>query len=181
MKPIYAHLAGALALTFTLAACVPSTVAPPPPPAPDPRPSAAPARPAPAPPAPRAWIDNPRTPGDWSYAQVAGGTIARYSAGGAPVFAIGCDTASRRVMLTREGVTAGPGGGLTIRTETADRTLPATRNAAGTAASAQVAAREPLLDAIALTRGRFAVELAGTPNLYLPNWAEVSRVIEDCR
>ena len=70
---------------------------------------------------------------------------------------------------------------MTVRTETADRALSATRNAAGTAASAQVAPREPLLDAIALTRGRFAVELAGTPNLYLPNWAEVSRVIEDCR
>lgn len=41
--------------------------------------------------------------------------------------------------------------------------------------------RDSLLDAIALSRGRFAVEMAGLPTLYLPSWAEVSRVIEDCR
>jgi len=38
-----------------------------------------------------------------------------------------------------------------------------------------------LLDAMALARGRFAVEVAGYPALYLPNWAEVARVVEDCR
>jgi len=38
-----------------------------------------------------------------------------------------------------------------------------------------------LLDAMALSKGRFAVELEGEAALYLPAWAEVSRVIEDCR
>ena len=37
------------------------------------------------------------------------------------------------------------------------------------------------LDAMAFSRGRFAVETAGLPTLYVPSWPEVSRVIEDCR
>ncbi|MGE5953581.1 MAG: hypothetical protein ACM308_08200 [Qipengyuania vulgaris] len=44
-----------------------------------------------------------------------------------------------------------------------------------------MAPKSPLLDAMALTKGRFAVETPGLPTLYLPAWAEVTRVIEDCR
>lgn len=46
---------------------------------------------------------------------------------------------------------------------------------------ARFAARDPLLDAMAFSRGRFAVEVNGLPTLYLPAWAEIGRVIEDCR
>lgn len=42
-------------------------------------------------------------------------------------------------------------------------------------------ARDPLLDAIVFSRGRFAFEAAGEPTLYLPSWPEIGRVIEDCR
>jgi hypothetical protein len=41
--------------------------------------------------------------------------------------------------------------------------------------------RDPLLDAIAFSRGRFMVEVPGTATLYLPAWPEVARVVEDCR
>jgi hypothetical protein len=41
--------------------------------------------------------------------------------------------------------------------------------------------RDPVLDAMAFSRGRFALEAAGEPTLYLPSWPELSRVIEDCR
>lgn len=69
-----------------------------------------------------------------------------------------------------------------IRTETANRIL----NAQPTEddvpfVSASVAATDPILDAMALSKGRFAVETPGIITLYLPAWAEVSRVIEDCR
>ena len=40
---------------------------------------------------------------------------------------------------------------------------------------------DPLLDAMAVTRGRFAVETTGLSTLYLPPWAEVTRAIESCR
>jgi len=49
------------------------------------------------------------------------------------------------------------------------------------ALAVSLAARDPLLDAMAFSRGRFAVETAGLPTLYVPSWTEVSRVIEDCR
>jgi hypothetical protein len=42
-------------------------------------------------------------------------------------------------------------------------------------------ARDALLDAMAFSRGRFSVEVNGLPTLYLPAWAEVGRVLEDCR
>ena len=44
-----------------------------------------------------------------------------------------------------------------------------------------IRAKDPILDAIAFSRGRFAFDLAGNAPLYLPSWPEVSRVIEDCR
>ena len=46
---------------------------------------------------------------------------------------------------------------------------------------ADLDANAPLLDAMAITKGRFAVEVEGEETLYLPAWVEVSRVIEDCR
>lgn len=71
---------------------------------------------------------------------------------------------------------------MTIRAETQARNLTATSSAAEPPAiEARLAAGDRLLDAIALSKGRFAVEGPGTPTLYLPSWAEVTRVIEDCR
>ena len=71
---------------------------------------------------------------------------------------------------------------LTIRTSEMTRSV-ATQRAAG--AVPQVVARfaldDRLLDAMAFTRGRFTVEQPGATPLVLPPWAEVGRVIEDCR
>jgi hypothetical protein len=44
-----------------------------------------------------------------------------------------------------------------------------------------VPAQDPLLDAMAFSKGRFAVESAGLATLYVPPYPEVTRVIEDCR
>jgi hypothetical protein len=40
---------------------------------------------------------------------------------------------------------------------------------------------ETILDAIAYSRGRFAIEVNGIRPMAIPNWAEIGRVIEDCR
>jgi hypothetical protein len=66
-----------------------------------------------------------------------------------------------------------------ILAETTARSIPATQRQGATAA--QLAARDPLLDAMAFSKGRFAVDVPGLPPLYLPAWPEVTRVIEDCR
>jgi len=71
---------------------------------------------------------------------------------------------------------------MTIRPETATRTLSAAPDgAADPQLVAELPARDPLLDAMALSKGRFAVAVEGAAPLILPSWAEVSRVIEDCR
>lgn len=93
-----------------------------------------------------------------------------------------CDAPRGRLALRRAagGDRRGP---MTIRTETQTRALPAAVQAEDTGAvlAADLTARDPLLDAMALSKGRFAVEVEGEASLYLPSWAEVSRVIEDCR
>ena len=80
-----------------------------------------------------------------------------------------CDSATRRITLTRPGAT----GALTITTSYAPITWPTSPVA--------LAASDPALDRIAFSRGRFTVESAGTARLVLPAWAEPARVIEDCR
>ena len=45
----------------------------------------------------------------------------------------------------------------------------------------QFSPRDPMLDAMAFSRGRFVIEAEGLSPVYAPSWPEVSRVIEDCR
>ncbi len=92
-----------------------------------------------------------------------------------------CTRASGQIALVRIHEASGPVP-MRILTETQDRVLTATP--AGSplpTVFAQLPARDSLLDAMAISRGRFAVEVSGMQTLYLPAWPEVSRVIEDCR
>jgi hypothetical protein len=41
--------------------------------------------------------------------------------------------------------------------------------------------RDRLLDQMAFSKGRFTLDISGLSTLVLPAWAEVGRVIEDCR
>ena len=157
-----------------LAACVP---APQPTPAPSPAPAPAPAPapvPAPSPvPTAQSWMDMPVTPGDWSYA----GGIARF----AQDLMLRCDRGAGVVEIGRAGV-PGTSAQMIVRAETMERGI-AAQPASGdpTWLIARVPARDPLLDAVAFSKGRFAVEAAGLPTLYVPSYPEVTRVIEDCR
>jgi hypothetical protein len=176
-SPFSPRLRPALVLTALalVAGCVPPA-APPPPPAPAPAPAPTPA-PAP-PPAPLAadWQDWPRTPGDWRYARDASGSTASFGAAGARVATARCDRAARTVTLTRIGGTAAP---LTVRTSATTRVLRAV--AAPDGGAVTLAASDRLLDAMVFSRGRFTLEQPGLAPLVLPPWAELARVIEDCR
>lgn len=175
MKPIPATFASAIALVFALAACVP---APRPSPPAETRPSPTPvATVAPAP-VVTEWMDAPQTPGDWRY---AGGVAQFGETAGEPRFGMRCEAASRTVVLSRAGPPSGTPR-MTVRSEAQTRTLAAAAaTASQPAVEARLAASDRLLDAIALSKGRFAIEVPGTPTLYVPSWAEVTRVIEDCR
>lgn len=175
-----------------MAACVPPGAVPEPVSAPDPvsAPQQQAARPAPittAPPRPAppvtpsstviaAWADASLSPGRWSY-QAARGASSRALFGpvAAPSFTIACEP-GRLVSLVRGGA---PAGTLTIRTSSTARTLSGALSADGL--RAQLPANDPILDAIAFSRGRFAVEAPGVPALVIPAWPELARVVEDCR
>ncbi len=157
-----------LALLLPLAAC--TTKPPPPPPAPPPAPP-----PPPPPPVIEDWRDRAETPGNWTYARDAAATSARFGLT-APLFVIRCDIASHLVSLTRIGGTAAA-----MRVETSYSAIdwPAQATSDGTVVS--LPARDPFLDKIAFSRGRFTVAVAGLPELIMPAWAEPARVFEDCR
>ena len=191
MKPIYGHAAAALGLTFAIAACVPAPDSTPAPetmeapaqiPTPTPTPSTAPVAAAPQ---YENYLDAPQTAGSWTYTATGSGTTATFGTGVSPsgtLFAMTCSLSDRSISLSRAIRGQNAATAITVRTETAARVLQTTSDVGRMPQStARVPARDPLLDAVALTRGRFVVEVAGQPTLYLPAWAEVTRVIEDCR
>jgi hypothetical protein len=158
--------AAALLLLLPASACVaPTEPAPPPSVAPPPAP------PPPPPPAPPAdWRDRAYAPGDWSYARTGGASEARYGD-----LALLCDGREGQLRLVLAGVAAGP---VTFRTSSGDTVRQAQSGAAG--AELALEPRDPLLDQIAFSRGRFLIA-AGGRELVLPAWPEVQRVVEDCR
>lgn len=119
-------------------------------------------------------MEAPITAGDWRWRRSGAESIAEFlSPQGQLVFAVTCTGQS--VYLSQTGG-AGP---ITIRTETAERTLPA--NLSGMTLRTLLDPRDQLLDAIAFSKGRFAVEATGVPALYMPPYPEITRAIEDCR
>ena len=148
-----------------------------------PTPSAIPTpTPAPAPAYRGDWRDWPLTPGNWVYRQDARGSIALFGVPGADAdFTIRCDRIAGLIYVSRKG--AAPGNApLTIRTSSSLRTLAMQPTGAMPAYMAlSLFPRDPLLDAIGFSRGRFVLEQATLPVLVIPAWAEVLRVSEDCR
>ena len=60
--------------------------------------------------------------------------------------------------------------------------VPSTVTGTGAAyATAIRASNDGMFDKISFSRGRFAIEAPGAAPMAAPDWAEVSRVIEDCR
>lgn len=179
-----------LSLAVILGACVPR-------PAPTPPVETAPPPVSPAPvPTPVQvqddWLDAPQTAGDWSYrTRAAGGGVASFGRFGVtsdePLFTMTCERDTRAILLARTGSSTGATTArMVVRTETLTRTLAAsgtrpTASGRGAATVARLVASDRLLDAMALTKGRFAIEVDGREPLYIPSWAEVTRVIEDCR
>jgi hypothetical protein len=45
----------------------------------------------------------------------------------------------------------------------------------------EIAPGDPILDAMALSRGRIAINVAGQRSIAIPSWAEITRIVEDCR
>lgn len=172
-----------LLLTATALAVLSACAAPrkPPPPV-----AAPPPRPAPAPPPPPLpppdWRDVALTTGAWTYRADPTAPLAEFGATpGQALIWLRCERAAGLVRLHRAGASPGPVP-LTITTTSASRSFSVPPDQAQpTALALAIPARDPILDAMAFSRGRFMIEVPGLPTLYLPAWPEVARVVEDCR
>lgn len=149
----------ALLAPVALGACVPRQEAPVRPALPPP-PPVLPEAPAPAPIA-ADWQDAPLTEGDWTY-RVPSEAIFVGPAG--PLLALRCEAG--RVRFNRPGAAAS----MTVATSFRESMLPAA-----------LPAGDAMLDELAFSRGRLRVSSADAPDLILPAWPEIGRVIEDCR
>jgi len=118
--------------------------------------------------------------GNWAYAATADGSEAAFAnATGSPQLWVHCTRATRRVSIAKPATRAAPL--LNVWTSSLTRSAPASFNPATGRLTVDLAAADPLLDAIVSSRGRIGLTVAGQPSLVVPAWAEAARVIEDCR
>jgi hypothetical protein len=119
-------------------------------------------------------------PGSWGYAPLAGGRSARFvDTTGTARLVIQCTMATRQVTIAL--TSSAPAATLSVWTTSLTRVLPARFEANAMRVAAVVGARDPLLDAIAFSRGRIAVHMPGSVAVVAPAAPEAARVIEDCR
>lgn len=130
---------------------------------------------------PGSWIDWPIAAGDWVYRRDSRGSIALFGPmNSEALVTLRCDTGRRRVFLARKsGLASAP---MTIRTSARLKEFSA-RTTGGTQAylATELLASDPILDAMAYSRGRIALQAKGTRSLAIPVWSEIGRVIDDCR
>ena len=146
---------------------------------------------APPPPAQPAlgpdWRDWPLTPGTWRYtpASPGGSTVATFgTAQDLPRLRLICDPRARQIVIALPGATGT--ANLDVRTTSTSRTVAATARSSAdewppVSLETRLGAADPLLDAMAFSRGRFTIGQPGRPPLVVPAYAEIGRVIEDCR
>ncbi|MGV3729915.1 MAG: hypothetical protein ACO1NN_04070 [Sphingopyxis sp.] len=152
------------ALALAGCAAIPQPEAPPPAP-----PPVAPApTPAPLPTPTLGWEDRAVDRGAWRY-DVASRTAAFVPAASAnPLLTMACSGDGIRLTSALDGTVSlrTSAGTDQLRFDSGGATLPS---------------RDPRLDRIAFSRGRFALETPGGGALTLPVQSEIGRVIEDCR
>lgn len=118
--------------------------------------------------------------GTWTYAATADGSEARFvSASAIAQLFVHCTRATRRVSIAKPASSAAPF--LSVWTSSLARSVASTFDPATGRLTIDLRATDPLLDAIASSRGRIGFGVAAQPALVVPARAEAARVIEDCR
>lgn len=166
-------------LSALLLASACSTVVPAPPQEPAPAPAPTPV-PPPAEPVQGDWTEWPLAQGDWTYRTESGGSIASFGPQNIQAsFTIRCARDRKQLILSRAGNVADNGAQMTLTTTSAAQSYPARSN--GNYTSITLSGADYMMDRIAFSRGRFAVETTGLASLAIPIWPEFTRVVEDCR
>jgi hypothetical protein len=179
-------IAPLLVLAALLASCAaPQRPAPQPPAPVVSTPPPAPA-PAPLPPPPADWRDAAQTPGSWRWSWVDGISVAEFGVSRRTdaLATLLCDPSNKRVLLMRATDPLRPAPATPLQVVTTSMSRPMLSDPAlstGGWLIVSLPVNDPLLDAIAFSRGRFALEAAERATLYLPSSPELSRVVEDCR
>jgi hypothetical protein len=118
--------------------------------------------------------------GNWTYAPTTDGTEAVFAnSAGSPQLWMHCTRATRRVTISRPSSAAA--ALINIWTSSRTQSIASSFNPATGRLTIDLGAYDPLLDAIASSRGRVAFTVGTQPPLVVPPWPEVARVIEDCR
>lgn len=127
------------------------------------------------------WNDWPFTPGDWTYNRDGRGSVGQFGVQGrAAMFRLRCDMQTRRVTVSKEAQALGQR--MVIRTSSMTKQLPAQLTGGSPAyIAADIMTNDPILDAMAFSRGRILIETEGQQPIILPSWAEIARIVEDCR
>jgi hypothetical protein len=126
------------------------------------------------------WTDWPMAQGSWVYRRDNRGSIALYGAPGKDALVtLRCDKGRGRIYLSRAG---GVGTAMTVRTSSTSKIVSAQPTGGQPPYLAtEMLTNDPLLDAMAYSRGRIALEVPGLLNIAIPIWSEIGRVTEDCR
>ena len=118
--------------------------------------------------------------GDWVYARSAtGGESSFRDPSGRTQLTVRCTRATRRVSIAKAASGAAPF--LFVWTSSLSRSIPASFQPTMQQLVADVAATDPVLDAMAFSRGRLGISVTGQPAFVVPSWEELARVVEDCR
>jgi len=118
--------------------------------------------------------------GSWSYAPATDGSEAVFAnAAESPQLWVHCSRATRRVTISKPSTAATPT--VNVWTSSLSRSVASAFNPTMGRLTIDVANYDPLLDAIASSRGRVGFSAGSQPPLIVPSWAEVARIIEDCR
>ena len=126
------------------------------------------------------WRTAALTAGSWAYRETTTGSEAVFTdARVIRRLVVKCSRATRRVSLSVASPT--PASALAVTTTETERSLPAVFDAQSFQITAEVGAQDPLLDAMAFSRGRFVIRVVGGAELVIPAWPEIARSIEDCR
>ena len=118
--------------------------------------------------------------GNWVYSPTADGSEAVFNdAYSHPQLWIHCTKATRHVTISKPASAAA--ALMTVWTSSLSRAVPSSFDPATGRLSIDFAPFDPFLDAIASSRGRVGFSVGSETALVLPPWAEVGRVVEDCR
>jgi hypothetical protein len=118
--------------------------------------------------------------GNWTYAATPEGSDATFAnASGSAQLVVHCTKATRRVSISKPANAAAPA--ISIWTSSLTRSVPSSFNPATARLTIDLSNYDPVLDAIATSRGRIGFGVGNESPLVLPAWADAAHVIEDCR